>query len=328
MRWLLLRRLLWTIFAVWLVLSGTFVLFAYTPDPNEALIRMATFDPSEDPNETVQEQKEAIAAYREARNYDEPVLDRYANWMVGYTTLNWGYSHSRGKPVIDVIVKRAPVTLTYLLPAILLALVGGLGIGLYAATHQGGLVDSIGTSMAYVGFGLPIFFLGEALAAVAVSHFGLVLLSVDERYGLWTVHNIDAFVLPMIVMMVNLLAIQLRYARAESLEYVPADFVKTLRASGASMRDIARHILRNAAPPLVSLFFTEVLTVLFVSVYVVEVVFELPGLGLVAYQSISDRDIGLVLATTLIPVLIGIVGNLIQDIVYTVLDPRIKSNER
>lgn len=328
LRWYVIRRTLWTVFAAYLVLSAAFFLYAYTPDPNEQLVEfgagVTAAISGEDPTEA---QLEAGKAYREARNYDEPVLDRYANWMIGYTTLNWGYSFDHGQPVTDVIADRLPVTLVYLVPGILLALLLGLGIGLAAATRRGGLIDRVGTATAYAGVGLPHFFLAELLIVVAITEVGWYGAMWDDRYGLWSPENLAALSLPMIVVAANLLAVQVRYTRSESLEFVPADFVKRLRASGASGWRVARHVLRNAALPLLSVFFTETLTVLFVTVYVIEVVMEVPGLGQVAYNAIFTRDIGIILATTFIPVMVGLVGNLIQDIAYTALDPRVSYDE-
>lgn len=328
LRWYVVRRTLWTVLAAYLVLSGAFFLFAYTPDPNEQLVAfgagMGAALSGEDPTEA---QEEALQAYREARNYDEPVLDRYADWMIGYATLNWGYSFAHGEPVSDLIADRLPVTLVYLIPGILLALVLGLAVGLYAAIHRAGPVDRLGTTTAYVGVGLPHFFLAELLIVIAIGELGWYGALWDDRYGLWTQENLTALTLPMLVVAANLFAVQVRYVRSEALEYVPADFVKRLRASGASSWTIARHVLRNAAMPLVSLFFTETLTVLFVTVYVIEVVFALPGLGELAYEAIFDRDVGLILATTLIPVMVALVGNLIQDVAYTALDPRVSYGE-
>jgi peptide/nickel transport system permease protein len=203
------------------------------------------------------------------------------------------------------------------------ALVLGLGVGLLAAMRQGGLFDRLGTATAYVGLGLPHFFLAELLIVVAINELGWYGALWDSRYGLWSTENLTALALPMLVVTANLLAVQVRYARSESLEFVPADFVKRLRASGASSWRIARHVVRNAALPLLSVFFTETLTVLFVTVYVIEVVMEVPGLGSLAYNAILSRDSGVILAATCIPVLVGLVGNLVQDVAYAALDPRV-----
>ncbi|PSP61548.1 ABC transporter permease [Halobacteriales archaeon QH_8_64_26] len=314
MLWFVLRRLVWTVFAIYLVLSGAFFLFAYTPDPNLALAQYGL------------SRKQAIAAkeaFIESRNYDEPILARYVDWVLDYATLDWGQSVTHGEPVTAVLAEAIPITLTYLLPAIGLALVCGIGIGLYTAMHRGGLVDRVARTISYVGLGVPAFFLAEVTLVVAITQLGLLGAYYDTRYGTWTIGNLDTFVLATLVMTTNLLAVQLRYVRAEALERLSADFVRTLRANGSSPLAIARHVFRNASPPLVSLFVTEVLTVLFVSVYVIEVVFRIPGFGQVAYEAILDRDIGLILATTLIPVLLGLLGTLLQDIAYAVLDPRV-----
>lgn len=325
LRWYVLRRVAWTVFAAYLLLTGAFLMFAYTPDPNEALVRFGAGVGAENP---VEAQEEAIAAYREARNRDVPVLERYRDWMVGYATFDWGHSYSRGEPVADLIADRLPVTLAYLVPAVVLATLAGVVLGLVAAFDRHGVVDVSVTSLSYLGLGLPAFFLGELLIAVALRQFGWYGVMWDTRYGLWTRQNLTSLALPGLVVAANLLAVQVRYARAEALEYLPADFVRRLRAGGASTLDVARHVLRNAALPLVSLVFTEMLAVLFVSIFVLEVVFDVPGVGALAYSAIQQRDTGVVLATTLIPAFVGLFGNLIQDVAYTVLDPRVDYDER
>lgn len=319
----LLRRSLWTIVALWLVLSGTFFVFAYTPDPNLEVIKFyaADFDDSEE--EAEEARKEAAEAYIEARNYDEPVLQRYGKWMVNYATLQWGYSTSRGERVMSVFRKTVPITLTYLVPAILLSVLLGVSFGTYAATHQHGILDRLGTTFAYTGLGIPIIFLGPALGVLAFDHLGWTIMSIDSRYGLYAPENVGIFLLPAVVMTFQLAAVQVRHTRAEGLEYVNAEFVKTFRAGGARTRDVARHVLRNASLSLISLFFSETLAVLLVSIIVVEAVFPVPGLGAAMLTAFERRDIGLILATTMLPLVIGVVGNFLQDVLYAVLDPRI-----
>lgn len=324
-RWYLLRRVAWTLFAAYLLLTGAFLLFAYTPDPNETLVKFAAGYGAENPE---QAQEQALQAYREARNYDEPVLDRYRTWIVAYATLDWGWSTTQGQPVADLLVDRLPVTLAYLVPAIVLATLAGIGLGLAAAFDRHGPIDVLVTSLSYLGLGLPAFFLGEALIAFALREMGWYGALWDPRYGLWTPENLASLSLPAIVVAANLLAVQVRYARAEALEFLPEDFVARLRAGGASTFDVARHVLRNAAFPLLSIFFSEMLAVLFVTIYVLEVVFEVPGVGMLAYTAIQRRDIGVILATTLLPAFVGLFGNLIQDVAYTVLDPRVDYDDR
>lgn len=308
------QRLLWTLFAMWLMLSVTFVVFTVIPDPTVEFIRWAAPPGS---------QKEAVQAYLESRNYDEPFLERYLSWLWGYLTLDWGYSFSYNAPVMDVLAKRAPVTLVYLVPSVVLATLASVGIGLSAALDRGGVLDTLASGLGYVGFGVPAFLLSELFIFLLIEHLHLFVVQIDSRYGLWTPQNVTLLFLPIPVVTLNLLAIQTRYVRAEALGALSKDFVKMHRATGAGPRRLATHVLRNVAVPLLSVFFTEVLTVLFVTVYVVEVVFSIPGLGLAAYQAIGNRDVGLILATTFLPVLVGLFGNLFQDVAFTVIDPRI-----
>ncbi|MFC7078827.1 ABC transporter permease [Halorussus caseinilyticus] len=320
--WFLLKRVAWTAFAAYLILSGAFFVFAYTPDPNEALVSFAAADPS-DPANMSEDSKQAVAAYEQARNYDEPVFQRYADWMVGYATLDWGRSVTTGGPVTDALADRIPVTLAYLVPAVVVSTLLGVGVGLVSAMRPNGVVDRVSAALSYVGLGVPGFVLGELLLVASILHFSWYRAYYDPRYGLWTAENLVSLALPAFVVALNLLAAQARYARAESREYLLAEFVKTLRASGADARTIGRHVLRNAALPLLTVFFAELLTVLFLTVYVVEVVFRVPGVGQLAYQAIEQRDIGLILATTLLPAFVALLGNLFQDFAYTLLDPRV-----
>ena len=234
------------------------------------------------------------------------------------TTLDWGMSYSQDAPVLAVIERALPHTLRYVLPAMAFALIGGIGIGLYSAIHQQTILARVGAGFAYFGFGIPNFWLAGALLFVFTIPLG--------RYGTATVAHwqlLSNVVLPSLVLGTSLLAGQARYARAESIEYVNAEFVKLLRAKGASGWSVARHLLRNAAVPLLSLFFADLLVILALNIYVIEVVFGIPGIGQLSYLAIQDRDMPLILGTTMVFVLFGIVGNLAQDIAYRVLDPRI-----
>ncbi len=308
--------MLWTVFAAYLLLSSIFLVYAYAPDPNKKTAGLLA-------GLSGGSVEKAEQAYANARNYDEPVLDRYVKWIVAYTTFDWGTDIS-GTPVIERLEHAFPITLIYLIPAILLSTILGTAIGLYSAVHQHSYVDRIVTAVTYTGLGMPGFWLAEWLALLALERLGWLQAIWDPRYGLWTPQNLPFMAFPMIVVMTNLLTVQIRYTRSISLEYVPAEFVKTLRANGAGARDVARHVLRNAALPLVSLFFAETLTILFITILVVEMVFGLPGFGSLAFQAIKARDPGLILATTMIPIFIGLAGNLIQDIAYAIIDPRVE----
>lgn len=306
------RRLAWTVFAAYVVLTAAFLLFAYTPDPDLALVEFYGGEG-------------AAEAYRAARNYDEPLLGRYLTWLVSYTTFDLGTTLG-GRPVTDVLVERGTVTLVYLVPGLLLGNAAGVLVG-HLSAMRGGVADAVASTLSYVGLGVPAFFLGEVTVMVFIRELSWYRTYYDTRFGLWTADNLVTLTLPALVVALNVFAVQMRYSRAETLEFVSADFVKTLRANGARFRERSRHVLRNASLPLVSLFFTETLTILFVTVYVVEIVFRVPGLGRTAFTALTNRDFALVLATTLIPVFVGLLGNLAQDVAYALLDPRVGDGE-
>lgn len=304
-----LRRLGWTVLAIWLVLSASFLFIAFLPDPNINLIAWGGGE-------------EAVQAYTEARNYDDPLLDRYVDWVVSFVTFDFGTSAQAGEPARAMLLDRLPLTLTYMVPAIVLAVLVGPLVGLLAAMRHGGLVDRTTTSVSYLGMAVPAFLLGE-LVLVAVVVYTEWPVAYNEDLPITAGYNLKVLAMPMVVTAVNMLVVQVRYARAEALEHVPEDFVKTLKAGGASSFGVARHVFRNAAIPLVSLFFTEMLTVLFVTVYVIEYVFGIPGIGLMAIDAIQWQDPAAILASVFLPVYVALVGSFVQDVAYTWLDPRI-----
>lgn len=305
-----LRRLAWTALAVWLVLTASFLFIAFLPDPNLNVVQWRGGE-------------EAAKAYMEARNYDAPLLERYVDWVGAFLTFEFGDSARTGESARAMLAERLPVTLAYMVPAILLAVVVGPLVGLFAATRHGGLLDRATTVVTYLGMAVPAFLLGELVLLGVLLHLNdYPIVYVDDE-SILSPTNRKVLAMPMLVTVVNMLVVQVRYARAEALEYLPADFVKTLRASGASGLDVVRHVFRNAAIPLVSLFLTEMLTVLFVTVYVVEYVFRVPGIGLMAIDAIQYQDPAALLASVFLPVYVALLGSFVQDLAYTWLDPRI-----
>jgi peptide/nickel transport system permease protein len=312
----LLRRAGWAVAALYLVLSATFVLVAGTPDPNEALAAFSAATSGGDAGA-------AAEAYEAARNLDAPLLGRYVTYMTSLATLQWGMSDSLGRPVTDLVAERLAVSASYVLPSVILAAVLGAALGLYAASSDSRRVDHLVSGVSYAGFGVPNFWLAEVLVAYLTVLFG-VSVTYDLAAGLLAPGNLGALTVAVVVLTTTLLAAQLRYVRAETRNYLRESFVKTARAKGVGRWRVVRHAFRNAVLPLVSLLFTELLSVLFVSVFVLEVVLDVPGLGALAYDAIRARDVPLVMGTVLVPVVVGVVGNLAQDVLYTALDPRLE----
>lgn len=317
MRWYVLRRLAFAVLTIYLVLSITFVFFAFTPDPNRALVQFQAAMAGESG-------EEAVSRFNEIRNYDEPILERYVDWMIGYATFDWGFSWSRGAPVLDVIVDRLAVTLAYFVPAMALSVAGGILVGLYSAARRNTLPDYLVTVAGYLGVSVPHFVVAELLVIVHRSRLDSELIGYDPELPMTAAMNAHQLGLAALVLAATMLAGQMRYTRAESLDRLNEAFVKTARAKGAGSRRVARHVLRNAAVPLLTLLVTDLFSMLILAVYVVEVVFEIPGVAALSYQAILDRDIGLIFGTAMIPITVAVFGNLLQDLAYTALDPRVE----
>ena len=323
------RRTVLAVFSMYVVMTIVFGFIALTADPNIGSVRFsaAMQYQTAPPEERLEIIKQQVQAYRNARNLDVPVEKRYVRWLVDITTFDWGVSPSHGRPVITVISGRLPYTVVYVLPAMILSAVLGIAAGAVTALRRGSLIDRFGTTAAYVGLGIPNFWLASVLLLELTSKRDVVSGSFDPSLGALAPANLEASILPMLVLTTSLLAGQLRYARGESLEYVGEEFIRLVRAKGLPGRGIARHVLRVAAAPLLSLFFIELLAVLIVNIYVLEFVFNLPGFGLLSYEAIERRDLPLLLGTTMVVAFVGIAANLLQDGLYTVLDPRVGSGQ-
>lgn len=309
-RWYVVRRVAWAVVATYLVLSVTWALVALPGNPNEMGAAFAAAARGD-------------SAYAGIRDQSRPLLDRYLDWLVGFSTLQWGRSETRFVPVTEVVAGAVPVTLTYVVPAVLLAAVGGVAVGLATVATRRRWPERLVTAGAYLGMSLPNFWLATLLLLFFGGHLGWIRFAYDPESSVWAAQNAKRLALAAVVLASYLVASQVRYARAESAEYVAADFVTTARAKGAGRLRVGWHVLRNAVVPLVALFFADLLAVLVFTAYIVEVVFGIPGLGQVSYDAIRSRDVPLVVATVLVPVLFGIVGNLVQDLLYAALDPRI-----
>jgi peptide/nickel transport system permease protein len=335
MVWRLVRRGVFAVVSAYIVMTAAFAVIAFTNDPNVGSVAWNAAN-------TGQDVSEAIQAYRDARNLNDPILERWLGWVVGITTGDWGISYSTGQPVLEVIKNRLQFTLFYLIPSVFIATVAGISFGLFSAFRQHSFSDRIVTAAAYLGLGIPNFWLATVLFSAAVAQHQIIAFPglPIELAELWSFQFTLAygfipwldpnktqgfFALPIIVLTTALLAGQLRYTRSESLEYIDMEFVKIARAKGAGPFRVARHVLRNAAIPLLSLFLTEMLSVLVLGILVIEEVFNIPGFGSLMLRAVGARDMPLVLGVTMVVAFIGIVGNFLQDVAYTVLDPRVGS---
>ncbi|WP_435349773.1 ABC transporter permease [Haloarchaeobius sp. HRN-SO-5] len=310
------RRFVVAVASAYAVMTVAFAVVATMPDPNLGwLSRSKTTD-----------QVGAINAVREAKNLNDPLHERYLSWLVDVTTLDWGRSVGQfgggGPPVTDLLAETIPVTLAYVVPAVVASFAVALVVGSYAALNPHSRLASAVSSVGYVGLGIPNFFLAEVVLLAAVEEFGWIPLGFSRGVSLTDPGTLVPYLVPAAVLTTTLAAGQLRYVRAEAAQYFGEEFVTLVRAKGASDVRVLRHVLRNAALPLLSLFVADLVSTLVVQVYVIEFVFNIPGLGALGLQAISDRDMPLILGTTMVVAYVGIAGNFFQDVVYTWLDPR------
>lgn len=262
---------------------------------------------------------------------DVPAWERFVNYALGVLTLDLGHSFRHGMPIAQLILARLPATLLLLLTSIAVALLLGLLLGTLAARSRGGVVDTVVSVGSSVVFALPLFWIGL---------MGIVLFAVKLGWlpvgGIATIGRAPAgplaaaadtarhLVLPAATLSLFFLALYARVTRAAVLEIQDLDFVRTARAKGIGEGRVAvRHVLRNALLPVVTLTGLKLGAILSGSI-VIETVFSWPGLGRLAFEAMGARDVNLLLGIFLCSALLVIVMNLVVDLLYALLDPRIE----
>lgn len=318
------RRAVFAVVSFYTVVSLAFFVIALAPDPNEAVLAWQGGS------------QEDIQNLLAAKGYQTPILERYANYLIDVTTLDWGRTTGRfgegGPKVTALLARTLPYTLVYTVPAVIVGFAGGVGLGVYAAVKKGGYLDRAVQSIGYFGFGIPNFFFAEVALFALEKEFGLLDFTIGRQNArfyvrgdlidIWTPEHLVQFGVIASILALSLVAAQLRYARSECLEYVSADFVKLARAKGASEWRVMAHVVRNAALPLMAMFLADLVTVLVVHVFVLEFVFNIPGLGQMGIVAVKQRDLPIVMGITIVVAGLGVVANFLQDVGLGAVDPR------
>jgi len=265
--------------------------------------------------------------YFARRNLDEPLYERYLDWMGDMLTLRWGTSFRSGEEVRPMVVDATLTTGQYVLPALALGLSIALLLGVYVALNDGSGRDRGLRALSYLGIGVPNFWIG----ALALAASSTVAYSTEFRGSQISVREMPFLfetLLPILLLTTTLVAAITSYARAYAVDLVSDETVKLVRAKGGGSLDVARHVVRNAAVPLVSIAFTETLALLAIGVFVIEALFGIDGLGLVAYNAVWARDLPVILGVMLVVVSVGVAGSVLQDVAYARLDPRVDTGSR
>ncbi len=271
---------------------------------------------------------EAVAALEKKLGLDRSAPARYADWLRGLVTLDLGNSHAYDTPIAELVAERLVVTVPLALVAMALTVVLALAAGLYAASRHNRAGDLGVMAVSQLGIALPSFWFGILLVmlfAVKLPWFpsgGFPGWTEDEGGGLW--EGLRALVLPAVALAVVQAAILARFTRSAVLDVLREDFVRTARAKGLTRRAVLwGHVLRNAMVPVVTVMglqFANLVT----GTVVIENVFSLPGLGRLIFQAISNRDLPLVQALVMLIAATVITINFVVDVLYAVIDPRLK----
>jgi len=303
MRTYLLRRLAQSILVLLGVSFVVFFILHLTGDP--ALILLPPDATAED-----------IRQFRELMGFDDPFLVQYGRFLAGALRGDFGRSVRHDEPAFELVAERLPATLELAGAALLIALALAIPAGIVSAVRRNSLVDYVSTVIALLGQSMPTFWLGIMLILVFSVRFSLLPSS-----GRGTLEHL---VLPAITLGLFTTARITRLTRSGMLEVLNQDYIRTARAKGVAGPPVVwKHALKNAAIPIVTIVGIELGTLLGGSV-ITETIFAWPGVGRLSVQAIYNRDYPVVQAAVFLLSTTFVLVNLVVDVVYTYLDPRIR----
>lgn len=315
-------RILWAFVVAFIIVTMTFVLLSLSPDPS--VQEAATQAALEGGNP-----QEAAERARELRGLDQPLHVRYVDFLTNIATLDWGWSELRSQPVTEALWQSLYYTAQYSIPWTILTLLLGPIIGIYSAARMYTWKDHLATGVAFFGFSIPNFFFAIILLLIFGVWLDWIPVTYQTGVPVFSIQNVIQLAVPVFVLVTGSIGGIMRVARNESAEFQNADFMKTAKAKGVSpFRAYLYHVLRPTMVPLSTTVVGQLLSLFLGASLLVEVVFAIPGLGRTTFDALVAQDTNLVLGSILIFTVIGVIGNLIEDLVFTVLDPRISYEDR
>ncbi|TDC52756.1 ABC transporter permease [Jiangella ureilytica] len=262
--------------------------------------------------------EEMLQQIRERLGLDVPVWQQYVTFLGDIVRGDLGDSYSQGVPAVELVAERLPATLLLAVLALLLAIVISIPIGVIAAIRPGSLIDSVARVLAVLGQSVPVFWL-----AILMIIFFAVNLRILPAGGTGTWQHL---VLPAVALSISSVPLTMRLTRSALLEVLNKDYIRTARAKGLREWEVViKHGLRNALIPIVTVL-TLRLGDLIGGAIVLEQVFAYPGLGRLAVQALHVRDFPVIQAFIIVTAAAIILINLIADVIYTVVDPRVRVN--
>lgn len=257
-----------------------------------------------------------IVRLRHSLGLDQPLLVQYLGFLGGLVHGDLGYSYVQGQKASDLVLQRLPYTAELALGALVLALAAGVPIGMLTAVYRGGWVEKLLMPVVLVGQSMPAFWSGILLILIFAVWLHVLPSSGTEGFS--------SIVLPAVTLASLSMATFARMTRSSFLEQLSREYVRTAHSTGVGgMRIMVNHILRNAAIPIITIVGLEIANLLGGAV-VTETIFAWPGIGQLTVQSIAARDFPIVEAVVLLGSTVYIVVNLMTDLVYGIVDPRIR----
>ncbi|MCD9154502.1 ABC transporter permease [Aeromicrobium duanguangcaii] len=308
------RRLGYGLLVLGLVASFTFLTLRAIPGD---VVRLQLADA---PGAT----DEQVAQRAAELGLDQPVLSQFLTFMSDLVRLDFGTSFEDGRPVLEHITERLPATLELGLLALVLGLLLGIPLGVASALKQNSLLDQAMRILAVVGMSVPNFWLALLLITFLAQWFGwsapLVYASPGENLG----QNLTHLALPAFALAVGSMAGVARMLRSSMLEVLGSNFIRTVRARGASEWNVLfKHAGRNSLIPVFSLLGLQVGSILGGTV-ILESIFSIPGMGSLIFDAVQQRDYPVVLGCVIVYGGLFILVNLIVDVLYAIVDPRIR----
>ena len=308
----ILRRLLSTIPVMLVVAIFVFLMLRLTPSDPAAIIAGDNANSAQ------------VADIRAKLGLDEPILTQFFIWISKILHGDFGESFFFKKTVADLVSDRIEATLSLSLFTIVLAIVVAVPLGVLAAAKHGSWIDRIVMGFSVLGFSVPVFVIGYLLIYVFAIELNWLPVQGYQRFALGIGGWFQRLILPSLTLSVVYIALIARMTRTSMLEVLSEDYVRTARAKGQIERKVLfRHALRNAAVPIVTVIGLGV-ALLIGGVVVTESVYTIPGLGRLTVDAVLARDFPVIQAVILLFSFVYVVINLLVDLIYTLLDPRIR----
>ena len=307
----ILKRVLQSIPTLFIVVTLTFILTRMIPG---------------NPARTVlgpQASPDAIAELEIEMGLNKSKTEQYIDYVVDILHGDFGYSYIDKRPVTDLIAERIPSTLAIAIPSLVIALILGVAAGVYSALHQYSVLDYVFMVLALVGVSMPIFWLGMMLVMQFSVNLGWL-----PALGMGSMENgigdvVSHMVLPCFCLATIPMATFARISRSSMLEVINRESIKSLRARGIKESSVIwKHALKNALPPIVTVLGLQIAQA-FTGAILTESIFSWPGMGTMIVNAINNRDYQLIQGTVLFIAVIFVLVNLIVDLIYMVINPRV-----